>query len=170
MSGEFAKACDETLVYLPDTLFSAYRPPTSDLPITRSQCDLPETGFVFANFNQPFKFEPEMFSVWMRILDRVPGSVLWLGSWREATRNNLRREARARGVAPDRMVFGVIAERGEHMARLRHAELMLDNRFHGGGATSMDGLWAGVPMVTCPGPLPGSENGRMWAMPWACRK
>jgi len=144
-------------------LFSPRQPLTSDKEISRAHCELPETAFVFANFNQSFKFEPEMFAVWMRILDRVPGSVLWLGLWREETRKNLCREADARGVDPERLIFGVIAGHGDHIARLQHAGLMLDNRFHGGGATSTDGLWAGVPMVTCPGELPGSGTGRMLA-------
>jgi predicted O-linked N-acetylglucosamine transferase (SPINDLY family) len=160
---EFAQYCDETLVYMPDTLFPAYRPPTPALKFTRSDLQLPETGFVFANFNQPFKFDPVMFSVWMQILTRVEGSVLWLGTWREGTQKNLRREAEAHGVDPHRLVFGVIAKHEHHMARIAHAGLLLDNRLHGGGATTMDFLWAGVPMVTCPAQLPVSRNGAMLA-------
>ena len=160
---EFAQYCDETLVYMPDTLFPAYRPPTSAVKIMRSDLQLPETGFVFANFNQSFKFDPVMFSVWMQILKRVEGSVLWLGTWLEGTTKNLRREAEAHGVDPHRLVFGVIAKHEQHMARIAHAGLLLDNRLHGGGATTMDFLWAGVPLVTCPAHLPVSRNGAMLA-------
>ena len=163
LSQEFVQHCDEVLVYMPDSLFSAYRPPIADKDFPRVQLDLPEDGFVFANFNQPFKFDPIMFSVWMRILKRVEGSVLWLGSWREEIRANLRREAEARGVDGDRLVFGMIAQHDDHMARLRQAGLLLDNRLHGGGASTMDGLWAGVPLVTCPAQTPVSRNGCMLA-------
>ena len=45
---------------------------------SRAECGLPETGFVFCNFNQAYKLIPPMFAVWMRILKAVDGSVLWM--------------------------------------------------------------------------------------------
>ena len=65
---------------------------------TRAELGLPQDGFVLCNFNQPFKFEPGIFTHWMNILKRVPHGVLWLGAWDESTRRNLHKEAAARGV------------------------------------------------------------------------
>jgi protein O-GlcNAc transferase len=66
---------------------------------------LPETGFVFCSLNNTYKLNPEIFTAWMRILERVPGSVLWTVAGNPSVKANLRREAQIRGVSPDRLVF-----------------------------------------------------------------
>ncbi|MCH7526822.1 MAG: hypothetical protein IID39_05240, partial [Planctomycetes bacterium] len=102
---EHAKYCSEKLVYLPHTFFPAVRSPISDQPLTRADFGLPEHATVFTNFNRPNKFEPTVFSAWMRILEAVPESVLWLGAWTEPTQRNLHREASTRGIDPRRILF-----------------------------------------------------------------
>ena len=154
-----AAYCSEKLVYLPYSFLPANRVPIDGATITRTDCGLPDDGLVFCNFNQPAKFEPVAFSLWMRILKSVPGSVLWLGDWNRATRENLRREAEARDVAMDRLVFAEILPHAQHLRRLQLADLALDTLFHGGGMTSTDVLWAGVPLLTCAGETPQSRLG-----------
>ena len=100
-----------------------------------------------------------MFRVWMQILKRVEGSVLWLGAWDKSTRVNLCLQAEAAGVSPDRLIFAGIVGHGEHLSRLGHADLQLDNQYHGGGVTTIDGFWAGVPIVTYHGITAASGNG-----------
>ena len=95
----------------------------------------------------------------MKILQLVPDSSLWLGAWNQTTRRNLAREAKLCGVHPDRLVFGNIVSRAQHMRRLTFADLALDTLYHGGGLTSMDILQAGVPLLTCTGPTPQSRLG-----------
>ena len=156
---QLAAYCSERLVYLPYSFLPTNRQAIDDATITRTNCGLPESGIVFCNFNQPAKFEPTSFSLWMRILKSVPGSVLWLGDWNEATRNNLRREAHARDVPADRLIFADIVPHARHLQRLRLADLALDSLFHGGGVTSTDALRAGVPLLTCAGETPQSRLG-----------
>ena len=163
MQPRYREHCTETMVYMPDSWFVGYRPEVSEKAFTRAELDLPDDAFVFCSFNQPFKFEPSMFDIWMRMLKRVEGSVLWLGAWDESTRANLTKEALARDVDADRIIFGIIVSHGDHMARLRHADLLLDTRFHGGGATTIDALWAGVPILSFRGDLPTSGNGTTMA-------
>ncbi len=117
---------------------------------TRVEAGLPEKGFVFCCFNQAFKFTPAIFEVWRRLLDAVPGSVLWLLATREAE-GNLRNEVFSRGIAPDRLVFAPDAGQDAHMARLQLADLVLDTSPYGAHTTASDALWAGVPVVTRPG-------------------
>ncbi len=149
----------ETPVYLPNTFMAAVPMKISpDVP-TRAECGLPETGVVFCNFNQMFKLEPEVFAAWCRVLMAVEGSVLWLGGWNAAAMHNLRREAGAHGVAPERLVFGDIIEHADHLARLAHADLSLDTFHHGGGVTTIDCLWVGVPVLTRRGDTPSSRLG-----------
>lgn len=160
MRPELRPHVTENVVYMPDSWFIGFhglRNPA--FQPTRAGQALPEDAFVYCNFNQPFKFEPSMFSVWMRILRRVPHGVLWLGAWDDSTRRNLHREAEARGVDPARVVMAGIAPPAEHAVRLSLADLAVDSRYHAGGVTTIDALWAGVPIVTCPGHLPTSGNG-----------
>jgi predicted O-linked N-acetylglucosamine transferase (SPINDLY family) len=94
-----------------------------------------------------------MFDVWMRILQQVPGSVLWLqGGSHENVKENLRREAQARGVQPDRLVFAARMElMAEHLARHRAADFFLDTLPFNAHTTAADALWAGLPVLTCLG-------------------
>jgi predicted O-linked N-acetylglucosamine transferase (SPINDLY family) len=118
----------------------------------RIEAELPETGFVFACFNNAYKIGPEIFDVWMRLLREVERSVLWLQSASNAAVTNLRREAMARGIAPERLVFAPHVARPEgHLARLRLVDLFLDTLPYNAHATACDALWAGVPVITCTG-------------------
>jgi protein O-GlcNAc transferase len=143
----------EKIVYLPHTYFPADRSrPISKNTPSRAEAGLPEAGFVFACHNAPHKIGPEIFDVWMRLLRAVEGSVLWLKSMSPQAMVNLRREARARGVAPERLVFAPRVPQGsDHLARLRLADLFLDTRPYNAHATASDALWAGLPIITCPG-------------------
>lgn len=118
---------------------------------TRAECGLPEQGFVFCCFNNSYKIEPEVFSVWMRLLQAVPGSVLWLLRTSAEAETNLRREAERRGVKGDRVVFADRAPRPRHLARHRCADLFLDTLYCNAHTTASDALWAGLPLLTCPG-------------------
>jgi predicted O-linked N-acetylglucosamine transferase (SPINDLY family) len=118
----------------------------------RAAQGLPETGFVFACFNSLHKLLPDIFSTWMRILRAVEGSVLWLPSESSAVIANLRREAMAQGVAPDRLVFASFEKNpDDHLARLRLADLFLDTLPYNAHSTATEALWAGLPLLTCRG-------------------
>ncbi|WP_114857985.1 tetratricopeptide repeat protein [Azospirillum brasilense] len=118
---------------------------------SRADCGLPEDGFVFCCFNSPYKLTPAVFDVWARLLRAVPGSVLWLYAGNPLVVGNLRREAAARGVAPDRLVFASPRPLAEHLARHRLAGLFLDTLPYNAHTTASDALWAGLPVVTCRG-------------------
>ncbi|MGK2873207.1 MAG: tetratricopeptide repeat protein [Alphaproteobacteria bacterium] len=141
----------ESLVYLPDTYQPNSFRPVSDVTPTRAECGLPEDAFVFCCFNQTYKITPKAFDIWMRILQRTPGSVLWLLKPDETTADNLRREAAARGIAPSRLAFAPKVSQAEHLARHRHADLFLDTLVVNALTTASDALFVSVPVVTCPG-------------------
>src|SRR5262249_35544809 len=108
-------------------------------------------GFVFCCFNNAYKLTPAFFSVWMSLLRALPGSVLWLLEMSPAARANLEREAAARGVAAERLVFAARAPLPEYLARYRLADLVLDTLPYNAGTTANDALWAGVPVLSCTG-------------------
>jgi predicted O-linked N-acetylglucosamine transferase (SPINDLY family) len=114
----------------------------------RTQLGLPATGFVFCCFNNCFKITPEIFDSWMRILQQVPASVLWLFQDTETAANNLREQAEARGVSASRLVFASYAPPAEHLARHRAADLFLDTLPCNAHTTASDALWAGLPVLT----------------------
>jgi protein O-GlcNAc transferase len=120
-------------------------------PPTRAQCGLPDGAFVFCCFNASYKILPEVFSIWMRLLDKVPGSVVWLLDTNAQATTNLRREAEVRGVVADRLVFAPRVPLAAHLARHALADLFLDTFPCNAHATANDALFAGLPIVTCSG-------------------
>ncbi|HWY61955.1 MAG TPA: tetratricopeptide repeat protein [Rhizomicrobium sp.] len=117
----------------------------------RTEAGLPAEGFVFCNFNHANKFTSPTFTVWMRILEQSPQSVLWLLAPDAIARENLKREAAQRGVAPGRLVFAETLPFEKHLARLKLADLFLDGLPYGAHTTASDALWAGLPLLTCRG-------------------
>lgn len=118
---------------------------------TREQCGLPAQAFVFCCFNQTFKILPEIFTVWMRLLDAVPNSVLWLMDCNALAKLNLQQEAQARGIDSMRLVFAPRVAMGAHLARHIHADLFLDTLPYNAHTTASDALWMGLPVLTCMG-------------------
>ncbi|MES2498752.1 MAG: tetratricopeptide repeat protein [Pseudomonadota bacterium] len=147
--GEARDCYSEQIAYLPN----CYQPnddrrTVSDRTFTRAELGLPEAGFVFCCFNNSYKITAAEFAIWMRLLTRVEGSVLWLLADNGAAVDNLRREAEARGVSADRLVFADRMPSADHLARHAHADLFLDTFAINAHTTASDALWCGVPVVT----------------------
>jgi protein O-GlcNAc transferase len=141
----------ERLVHLPECYqVAADVAPAPDGP-DRAACRLPEGAVVLCCFNNSFKVRPVVFDVWMRVLARVPDGVLWLAARHPLTIENLQREARARGVDPGRLVFADPMPYERYLTLYRHADLFLDTVPYNAGATAVDALGQGCPVVTCAG-------------------
>jgi predicted O-linked N-acetylglucosamine transferase (SPINDLY family) len=138
----------ERIVWLPDTYQCNDRVRTEARMPTRAEAGLPPEGFVFCCFNNTHKILPEVFDIWMRLLARVEGSVLWLFESNEAAAGGLRRAAQARGIAPERLVFAPRTSQPEHIARQGLADLFLDTLPYSAHTGASDAVWAGVPLVT----------------------
>src|SRR6476469_4163974 len=115
---------------------------------TRSEVGLPNNAFVYCCFNNNYKITPAIFDCWMRILAKVPGSVLWLLEDSATAAANLKREAEARGVSADRLIFAKRMPLRDHLARHRSADLFLDTLPYNAHTTASDALWAGLPVLT----------------------
>jgi len=118
---------------------------------SRESCNLPAEGLVFCCFNNSYKITREVFAVWMRLLEAVSGSVLWLRQFNRWAPANLRAEAGSRGVDPGRLIFAPPLPRAEHLARYRVADLLLDTFPYNAHATAKEALWSGCPLVTIAG-------------------
>ena len=145
------KHFSEKVVYLPHCFMphDAREHEVSSVALDRREQGLPAEGFVFCCFNNAYKLNPATFQSWMRILKRVEGSVVWLSGAHEIAQSNLRREAEANGVDPDRLVFATrVASTADHLARHRLAGLFLDALPYNAHTTASDALWAGLPLLT----------------------
>ena len=149
----------EKIVYLPSYQVNDSRRRIAPKRFSREELGLPAVGFVFCCFNSSYKITPDTFDGWMRILAKVPGSVLHMLGGNATLESNLRREARARGVAADRIVFGARLPPPEYLARYRTADLFLDTLPYNAGTTASDALWAGLPVLTCMGEAFASRVG-----------
>jgi protein O-GlcNAc transferase len=141
----------EKFAYLPDCYQCNDRQREIGVMPSRAACGLPESALVLCCFNQSYKINPQMFALWCQILQALPASVLWLLSVSPQSEDNLRQAARLNGIDPDRLIFAQELPLSEHLGRLRQADLMLDTWPMNAHTTASDALWAGVPLVTCPG-------------------
>ena len=144
-----AQYFSEQMVFLPNSYQANDRNrPIASPPVTRAEHGLPERGFVFCCFNNNFKIVPLVFDCWMRILESVAGSVLWLFEDNADAVLNLRREAVARGIDAERLIFAKRLPSSAHLARHRLADLFLDTLPYNAHTTASDALWAGLPVLT----------------------
>jgi predicted O-linked N-acetylglucosamine transferase (SPINDLY family) len=140
----------EKIAYLPDSFFPVDTSIADfgDLPSRNSQ-GLPDDGFIFSCFNNAYKIQPEIFRLWMNLLQSVEGSVLWLTTPSSKAIKNLQSACKDLGVDSSRLIFAKKEiERRDHLSRLRLADLFLDTPHYNAHATCADALWAGVPVLT----------------------
>jgi predicted O-linked N-acetylglucosamine transferase (SPINDLY family) len=142
----------EKLIFLPQT-FYIYDEQEALAPVAMSRRDygLPDGGTVFCVFHNYYKIEPTIFAAWSRILARVPGSVLWFMGRDPVAVDCLKAAADAAGISRDRLHFAPLETRERYRARFRLADLYLDTRWFNAMTTACDALWAGLPILTCPG-------------------
>ena len=124
----------------------------------RAELGLPEPGFVYCCFSAAEHITPERYATWMRILQQVPDSVLWLQTASEPVRDNLRVAAMQRGVASERLCFAEPVALDQQAARYQAADLFLDTAPYASGALAGEVLWAGLPLLTSTGRCSASRT------------
>ncbi len=147
----YAKCYSEKIIYLPCYQVTTYSHLPYESEWNKKKCGLPENSFIFCSFNQPYKFDSDLFTIWMKLLKKKKNSVLWLRHTSDLAKKNLHQKAQSMGVEPSRLIFSKPIGLGDHLKRLSLADLALDTRGYNGGATTSNALWAGVPVVTLQG-------------------
>jgi len=132
--------------YQPSDPSRAITPPPS-----RSALGLPKQGTVFVCFNASFKINPASFERMLAVLRATPGSVLWLLDPGLDAQNRLRHYATTHGIEASRLVFAQKRPHAEYLGLFQHASLFLDSHPYNAHTTASDALWAGCPVLTCPG-------------------
>jgi predicted O-linked N-acetylglucosamine transferase (SPINDLY family) len=145
-------AFTEQVARLPHTYLPYDRTQAIGSPRGRADYELPENALVLACFGQVRKINPPVFDAWMEVMTSVPDAVLWLATRYPPVIARLRREAEARGVAAERLVFAPpVTDVGDHLARYRLVDVALDTYPYGSHSTAADALWAGCPLVALVG-------------------
>ena len=119
--------------------------------ITRSEMGLANEAFIFCCFNNNYKITHREFDIWMRLLTKVKGSILWLRRFNEISHKNLIIEAKKRGIDASRLVFADQVPIDIHLTRYKLADLFLDTFNFNAHTTTTEALWAGLPVVTMSG-------------------
>lgn len=148
---ELAPMMSEKPFYMPHCYQVSDRQRAVGVTPKRSDYALPEDKFVFCSFNNNFKFTEEMFSLWMRVLQQVPESVLWLLADNPWAKENMLKSADAHGVARERLIFAPRVSPSDYLARFQLADLFLDTFPYNAGTTANDVLFMGTPILTYSG-------------------
>lgn len=138
----------EKIAYLPSYQANDRKRTISERQFTREELGLPKTGFVFCCFNNNYKILPSTFDGWMRILNAVEGSVLFLYADNESAKASLKDEASLRGIDSTRLIFGGRIPAEEYLARYQVCNLFLDTFPYNAGTTTSDALWTDLPVLT----------------------
>lgn len=142
----------EKIAYLPNSYQANDRSRSSSgRAFTRVELELPSAEFIFCCFNNNYKITPPVFDCWMRILKQFERSVLWLLEDNAKAASNLKKEAATRGINEERLIFAKRLPLGDHLARLRSADLFLDTLPYNAHTTASEALWIGLPVLTCTG-------------------
>ena len=147
-----SKLYSEKIIYLPHS----YQPQNDEMKISKEilskkELGLPEDHFIFCAINNTYKITPEIFEIWMKLLNKVEKSVIWLLEYNESSKNNLIKEANIRGVKKERLVFAKKTSHDKYLAQFKYADLYLDTFIYNAGATASNALWMGVPVLTMVG-------------------
>ena len=159
----FPKELEPYFAEKPLRLKSSFIPLTPDtdppLTITRKQCGLPDEAFVMAAFGNSYKITPDMFNIWINLLNEIPTSVLWLIDDNALTTRNLKLHIAKSGVNTKRIVFSTRANYEEYKQRLKLADVFLDTFPYNCGSTTNNVVQAGLPIVTMYGKTMVSRMG-----------
>jgi len=149
----------ENILSLPHGFICSPIEPSEKI-ITRKEMGIADDAFVFCSFCSPYKYEPLMFEIWMRILRTVENSILWLlGIPNDTFRNNINAFAKKHGVDPERIKISDYAPIEHHLNRFELCDLFLDTLYYSSCSSGSHALMMGVPVITLRGETNAMRQG-----------
>lgn len=146
------KYFSEAQIYMPFT----YMPTDntreiSTKEIAKSEFSLPDDSFVICCFNNSYKINRKDFRIWLRCMQKVENSVLWLRKPHDICLSNLTLMAEEFEVEASRLIVAERVPMNLHLARHKLADVFVDTSTFNAHTTAVDALWAGLPVITRPG-------------------
>jgi protein O-GlcNAc transferase len=143
----------ERSVYLPGSYW-CYQAPAHELTNER-RAPPPTFGCLnnFAKVTQP------TLELWMRLLQQVPEAQLLLYAPPGGHRERISAAMQGAGLAPERLRFVSRQPFDDYLRTYRDIDVALDPFPWGGGTTTCDALWMGVPVVSLAGATAVSRSG-----------
>ena len=137
----------EKPIYL-DTYFG-FTPPPDTLPVIPPPCL--QNGFItFGFFGRFSKTSDETFALWAKILQGIPDSQLLL-KYKELddpdTRKKINEMFSGLGIDEERLILLGKTDQQGHLEAHNRVDIVLDTAPHGGGITTLESLWMGVPVI-----------------------
>jgi len=146
---ENQKYYSEKIIFMPDSYYPTDNTrKIGEKKFQRSDFQIPEDSFVFCCFNNSYKISTEEYDIWMKLLKEINNSYLLLLSYEKLEQKNLLFEAKKRNVNGSQIKFFDYINVEEHLARHALADLYLDTFNYNGHTSTVDALWAGVPVIT----------------------
>jgi predicted O-linked N-acetylglucosamine transferase (SPINDLY family) len=146
---EEADHYSEKIWQLPET-YLCFTPPKLDLEVAPLPACM--NGFVtFGCFNNLARMTDEIVLVRASILHAVPGSKLFLKDKQldhESGRRRVLSRFAAVDIEADRLILEGRSPRGEYLNCYSRVDIALSPFPYGGGTTSAESLWMGVPVIT----------------------
>jgi predicted O-linked N-acetylglucosamine transferase (SPINDLY family) len=149
----------EALVRLPHGRFCYAPPDYAPAPVEPPA--LKRGGVTFGSFNNIAKIGRDVVALWADVLKATPNSRLllkWQSLENESARRRLIEAFEAAGVSGERLALRGFSPHAQMLAEYGEVDIALDPFPFGGGLTSCEALWMGVPVVTLPGDRPASRQ------------
>jgi protein O-GlcNAc transferase len=146
--------CDEAVyseqtVRLPETYW-CYGPP-SEAPPCSGVPALQSGHVTFGCLNNFCKVTGATLAAWSRLLQAAPDAHLLLHAQAGGHRDRVRDYLSGQGVSADRLSFAEKVSLAEYFRLYARIDVALDPFPYGGGTTTCDALWMGVPVVSLAG-------------------
>jgi protein O-GlcNAc transferase len=147
----------ERTIRLPETYW-CYQP-ASETPEV-SPLPALERGYVtFGCLNNFCKVSEPTLAAWAKLLRAVPRSQLLLHAHAGSHRLRVQGFLEHEGLEPARVRFTGIVPLREYFQLYHRIDIALDTFPYGGGTTTCDALWMGVPVVSLVGPTAVGRGG-----------
>ena len=147
----------ERLFPLPDSQWCFQ--PISQRPVTLESPFVRNGHLTFASLNNALKVTPALARAWGQVLARTPGSRLLVCDTKSPRKQAaILEEIAGQGVAAERVEFVPRLSLDAYADLVSGVDIALDTFPYGGGTTTFDALWRGVPVVAALGDLPTSRS------------
>ena len=147
-----SKFYSEKVIHLP----GCYQPniknkEISKIKVSKKKCGLDQNKFTFCSFNNSYKITPNIFKIWLEILQETPNSQLWIIVSDVEGAKNLKKLTLDNGISSQRIIFADFVNEKEHLNRIKLADVFLDTFPYNAHTTASDAIRAGVPIITLKG-------------------